>query len=118
MKGQIKTQGLRTAVLLFFSFLLIFGGCSENSSERTPKTHVIQIRSMKFNPSSIFVHKGDTVKWINKDIVQHEITNDNDHAWTSGPLKKDQEWTTVVEENLHYFCSIHVVMKGRVTVEK
>ena len=34
-----------------------------------PKTHIVEIRQMKFEPAEVKVHKGDRVLWINKGIT-------------------------------------------------
>ena len=71
---------------------------------------------MKFQPAELTVNKGDTVIWINKDIVPHDITEIN-RAWASPLLNTGDTWEKVVTESASYFCSIHVVMKGKLIVK-
>lgn len=81
-----------------------------------PKTHTVEIYQMKFNPATLTVRKGDTVVWINKDYVAHDVTDEDDHSWTSDPLNKGEKWSKVIIKDEDYYCSIHVVMKGMIKV--
>lgn len=81
-----------------------------------PKTHTVEIYQMKFAPAVLTVQKGDTVVWVNRDYVEHDVTVD-DKSWTSGPFGKGQKWSKVVTKSFDYYCSIHVVMKGKIKVE-
>lgn len=100
--------------LLFLSCLLAYG-CSENTSYR-PQNHVVEIKDMKFQPSELIVRKGDTVTWINRDMVAHDVTQQN-KAWASPPLSSDAAWEKVITQSDSYYCSIHVMMKGTLKVE-
>ena len=50
-------------------------------------THVIEIHKMKFQAGMLNVKIGDTVTWVNKDIVPHTATA-NDKSWDSGRFKE------------------------------
>ena len=71
---------------------------------------------MKFDPAVLVVKKGDTVTWINKDLVDHNVTEEKTKSWRSSPLKPGQTYTRVIRSDADYFCSIHVVMKGKLKV--
>jgi len=72
---------------------------------------------MQFQPASLTVQKGDTVVWVNHDIVAHDVTEEKSKRWSSGPLAPGASWSMVVTESADYYCSIHVVMKGKLVVE-
>ena len=72
---------------------------------------------MKFQPAELIVQKGDTVVWINNDIVAHDVTEESSKAWTSSVMPVGQSWSLVVTQNADYYCSIHVVMKGKLVVQ-
>lgn len=82
-----------------------------------PTTHTVTISQMKFNPEYLTVKKGDKVVWINKDIVPHDVTEIN-KKWTSGPMKTGDDWSKTITDNFDYYCSIHIVMKGSISIEK
>nr|WP_236017512.1 plastocyanin/azurin family copper-binding protein [Roseivirga sp. E12] len=72
---------------------------------------------MKFLPNELTVRKGDTVKWINKDLLDHDVTEEVGREWSSGVMKNEAIYKMAIEENTDYFCSLHVVMKGKVFVK-
>ncbi|HET6540793.1 MAG TPA: cupredoxin domain-containing protein [Chryseolinea sp.] len=82
-----------------------------------PKTHIVEIKQMKFEPAEIKVHKGDRVLWINKDITNHDVTELSKKAWASSPLSTGQSWSMTVTQSEDYFCNLHQVMKGKIIVE-
>lgn len=80
-------------------------------------THVIEIHKMKFQAKMLDVKIGDTVTWINKDIVPHTVTA-SDKSWDSGRLKKGESFTLTItgQTKLDYFCFYHRQMKAKLTI--
>ena len=72
---------------------------------------------MQFQPSELSVKKGDTVVFINKDIVAHDVTEEKSKEWRSSPLLTDQSFKLVVTKTADYYCSLHPVMKGKIQVK-
>jgi plastocyanin len=89
----------------------------DSTLKNTSSFHTVEIKQMKFQPNELKLHKGDTVLWINKDITDHDVTEETKKAWTSSKLPIGKSWSKVVEESANYFCSLHVVMKGKLIVE-
>lgn len=79
--------------------------------------HTVTIKGMTFNPAELHVQKGDTVVWINKDIVPHNITDFPGAKWTSGTLVLDGSWEKSISNSFDYYCSIHPTMKGKIIVD-
>ena len=46
---------------------------SSRSRATTGHTYVVEIRGSEFVPAQISVRTGDTIKWINRDIVPHMV---------------------------------------------
>ena len=82
-----------------------------------PGYHTIEIKQMKFFPAELKVESGDTVVWVNNGITAHDVTQQPSGAWTSSPIAVGKSWSMVVSENSDYYCSIHVVMTGKLIVE-
>lgn len=82
-----------------------------------PTTHVVEIVQMKFVPEVLNVSHGDTVVWVNKDMVQHDVTELNTNLWTSSRMVTGASWKMVFSKSQVYHCSLHVVMKGKVVVD-
>jgi plastocyanin len=79
--------------------------------------HTVEIKQMKFNPEVIRVHKGDKVVWINKDIVEHDVTELNSNAWASSKMAVGSSWSMIVTKSEAYYCNLHVVMRGKIVAD-
>jgi plastocyanin len=96
-------------------FHVAITGCS--SAPHKPRAVKVEIKDMKFVPDTVTVSKGDTVIWVNDDIVIHDVTEEDSKAWSSGPMASGSTWKMVVAGDADYYCSIHAVMKGRIELE-
>ena len=95
-------------------------GCTsatDTGNKKTPQVHTVEIKGMAFLPPEIKVNKGDTVIFINRDPVDHDITEEDRKLWSSSPLHPGQSWSKVITGSANYFCSLHVVMKGKITAQ-
>jgi plastocyanin len=110
MKKAVVGSGL----FLVFALVLL-NSCS--SPPEKPKIYTVEIKDMKFVPEDITVKKGDTIVWVNDDMVTHDVTEETSKAWSSGPLPAGKSWKHVVTDEAGYYCSIHVVMKGKIELE-
>lgn len=81
-----------------------------------PTAVVVTIADMKFQPADVTVRKGDTIVFNNKDMVTHDITDEKTKKTMSGPLAADGSWRFVPTESGNYYCSLHPVMKGTITI--
>ncbi len=86
---------------------------SRVSADNAPQRHVVEIQKLKFVPAELEVSPGDTVVWINLDIVPHTVTA-TDKSWDSKTMKKKDEWEMVVGVDTPgaYFCQFHPKMKA------
>lgn len=109
-------NSIENGIFFFLPVLLLVHGCYSRASY-TPQNHVVEIINMKFQPEELRIHKGDTVTWINKDIVVHDVTEEN-KTWASLALNTSATWKKVITKSDSYYCSIHVVMKGSLIVEE
>jgi plastocyanin len=85
--------------------------------QTVPTEQYVSIMGMKFIPEEIEVHKGDVIIFTNSDIVDHDVTEEKTKAWTSSVIKPGKSWRMVATKSCDYFCSIHVVMKGKIIVQ-
>ena len=111
--------GLTTLTNSIFTFCIIFisSGCTAESEKTIPKVHIVEIKQMKFQPAELTIQKGDTVVWVNKDIVAHDVTEESGKAWASSLMPVGQSWSSVITESADYYCSIHPIMKGSIYVQ-
>jgi plastocyanin len=96
------------------AFLVVATG---PSTAPLPRRQVVEIRGMAFHPAVLTVERGDTVEWVNRDIVPHTATA-TDSAWTTGALVQGQSGRHVAGEpgEQRYFCELHPSMEGRLVL--
>ena len=107
---------LKNCIYLLGSLFLLIG-CATETEKPVHKVHIVEIKQMNFQPKELVVQKGDTVVWINNDIVPHDVTEESAKAWTSSLMPVGKSWSMVVNQSADYYCSIHVVMKGKLVVQ-
>jgi len=108
-------------LLVFLSY-----GCRSGtqSEQRTapavekPKYEVytVNIKDMKFVPDTLTVKKGDKIYFVNRDLVNHCVT-EHSKAWTSGPIQPNGEYLLAADKSSEYYCAIHTIMKGKIIVQ-
>jgi plastocyanin len=82
-----------------------------------PKTHTVTIEGMRFQPDVVTVSRGDTIVWINKDLVPHTATS-KAGRFDSKTIPPDDSWKHVVgaQGDFTYICTFHPTMKGTLRV--
>lgn len=115
------------------SGVLSLGGCYNANADMAPsddeatqaqistvRTHTIEITKFKYIQAELAVQPGDTVTWVNNDIVPHTATA-LDKSWDTGLLAKGDSATLTITKDmsLDYFCVYHPNMTAKlVWVEK
>lgn len=99
---------------ILFAFALGAAACS--SSAREPQVHRVAIQGMKFVPAELTASPGDTIVWVNEDIVPHTATAAG--VFDSGVIASHAEWRLVVKESgvVGYGCTMHPTMKATLSV--
>jgi plastocyanin len=87
-------------------------------TDPVPQRHVVEIQGMAFHPAVLEVQRGDTVVWINRDIVPHTATSTRKSGWNTGSLLQGQRGQYVARHRGEdpYFCQLHPVMLGKLVV--
>ena len=75
----------------------------------------VVIDRLVFAPVVIKAKVGDTIEWVNKDILAHTATVKGDWE-VMIPAKKTVSQTLTKEESVEYYCRFHPNMKGRLAV--
>lgn len=85
-----------------------------------PRRYEVGIRDMAFTPARLTVAVGDTVVWVDHDIVPHTATRDGAGGWEVGPIMGGTSGVLVVREvgTFGYHCRFHPVMQGTLQVER
>lgn len=79
--------------------------------------HIVEMRDFGFSPSHLAVAAGDTIVWINRDIVAHTAT-DSMGRWDAGEVKSGRQWQRVARDagEFAYLCAYHPSMRGTISV--
>lgn len=78
----------------------------------------ISIYNMKFSPEVLVLKKGESIQWVNKDVVPHTVTAD-DGSFDSKNIEPGKSWIyqpkTVKKST--YKCNYHPTMKASFSIE-
>lgn len=87
-------------------------------SARQPRHHLVEIGDLKFAPAALRVAAGDTITWLNTDVVPHTASAE-DGSWDTGEIGNGERVQLTVTEGFaeRYFCRYHPAMKARLTVK-
>jgi plastocyanin len=103
---------LLVAFGLIVCAIVVFG------DQRKAKTHTITIEAMRFQPEVLTVAPGDTIVWVNKDIVPHTATSKTGR-FDSKDIQVDKSWKYTIRKkgDFAYICTFHPTMKAMLRVE-
>jgi plastocyanin len=96
-----------------------------NKPSTTPSTTGNEVKivskgyNFAFEPSSLTVHVGDNVTWVNNAGVDHTVVSDNaNDAFNSGIIANGQSYAHRFDQvgEFPYHCSLHPDMKGTIMV--
>lgn len=99
--------------------VFLFTACEEDNegSKEGPGDNEVWMENIAFNPQEKSVPVGTTVKWINKDDVDHTVTS-SDGLFDSGNIAGGEtyEYTFDSTGTYDYVCTLHSGMTGTVIV--
>lgn len=127
MSISTRTRGLVALVcLLILAAALVLPSCAAPP----PGVVIVTCKGKQFNPATITIKEGMTVRWINKDDTAHTTTSNTyiigvsgkhepKGSWNSNPLNPGEtfEHTFTSSGDFPYACLVHPYMEGTVTVQ-
>lgn len=111
--GRVRVGARRLGAVLLTAFVSACGGPHASP----PTTHRIAIRGFLFDPAEVVVAVGDTVIWMNEDLLPHTATSAAG-GWDTGSIATGDS-AIVVMDRLgvnSYLCTFHPNMVGEVVV--
>jgi plastocyanin len=86
------------------------------TSDPTTRRAEIAMRGNSFRPRRVIVSLGDTVLWVNRDIVRHDAVKPG--LFDSGELRGGESFAWVPSDTgvVEYRCTIHQRMRGEIRV--
>lgn len=84
-----------------------------------PAVHTVTIDATAFTPASLSIRAGDTVRWVNKDVIPHTATARQKGGFDSGTLGAGKSWEHRFQTTgeFPYVCTFHPTMKGTLRVK-
>ncbi|OWW04873.1 amicyanin [Rhizobium sp. R72] len=78
------------------------------------ETVTVTIEKMMFSPARISARPGDTIEWINKDVLAHTATAMGDWEVII-PAGKSGSVVLKTATSVDYYCRFHPNMKGQIS---
>jgi len=84
-----------------------------------PQTHTVTIEGLRFQPDVLTVAPGDTIVWVNKDLVPHTATSKTG-GFDSKGIEADESWSYTIRKtgDCAYICTFHPTMKAMLRVKE
>jgi plastocyanin len=90
---------------------------SSGAASAVPPTIKITIAGMAFSAPEVTVRVGDTIEWINKDVVDHTSTEKKASLWNVSIAPGKSEKVVMKKAGtFDYYCRYHPNMVARVIV--
>ncbi len=117
-RGRMPRRWWSAGALGLGLIFVLGAGVLPRPDGMAPRRHLVEIQGMTFHPAVLKVSRGDTVVWVNRDIVPHTATGSTEPAWSTDTLVQGQSGQYVPRQSgiVRYFCALHPVMKGKLIV--
>ena len=92
---------------------LLFGAMAVPAHAATIQ---ITIDNLVFGPAEVSAKVGDTIEWINKDVLAHTATARNGDFDVTTPPKKTFTSVLTKAGSVEYYCRYHPNMKAVLTI--
>lgn len=93
---------------------------AEKTAKAAPVVHTVKMKGMVFVPATLTVNVGDTVMWVNEDLVPHTATAtvNGEKVFDSGVMMMKDSWKYVATKSgtIPYVCLLHPNMKATLVV--
>lgn len=84
---------------------------------RKPQTHTVTIDATSYQPKTLVVRSGDTIVWVNKDLIPHTATAKG--TFDSQVIQTGASWSYLASKAgvTDYACLFHPTMTGTLDVQ-
>jgi len=86
------------------------------SGARAARSHTVTLQEFRFHPGTLNINRGDSVTWVWRDQVEHNVTFHGFHSRTQVHGTYTVRFSHAGAFNYH--CTIHVEegMRGKIVV--
>jgi plastocyanin len=91
---------------------------ASGNSATNAGTVTINMKGIAFDPKETSAHVGQTVKWVNQDTVDHNVTATDGEDFKSKDFGKGGTYSYKLDKagTIKYTCTIHPGMDGVLSV--
>ena len=122
------------SLLLTFSSSVHANGAPTEQSAAETSIVTVEIKKLQFMPAEVTIIAGTTIRWINLDPVDHDVTSGvsvtgrktrsmkqtkfPDNKFASGLFGQDKSFSVMFDEKgeYNYYCNIHPFMVAKIFV--
>jgi plastocyanin len=99
---------------------VVLASCAGASISASPRGGIVPIviDQIAFQQADISAAVGDTIEWMNKDVVDHTATARNGAFNVVIPAGKKTRLVVTQPGMFEYYCRFHPTMTARLTVSK
>jgi len=127
----------RTLILVLTALALLAGGCGGDDEGSSPAgggagkaepsgaasesgALEIKMKDFQFDPKSATVKVGQTVKWVNEDTADHDVTDEKTGQFESKQFGQGGsfEFTPKKAGTIDYVCTLHPGMTAKLIVTR
>ena len=110
---------MRSATLVAALSVVLGTTAVTTGDQPKSQTHTVTIEGMRFQPEVLSVAAGDTIVWVNKDLVPHTATS-KAGGFDSKEIEADKSWRHTIRTagEFAYICTFHPTMKALLRVEQ
>jgi plastocyanin len=83
-----------------------------------PRTHRIEMQNMRFGPVPAIVKAGDTIIWVNRDLVPHTATARDRSFDVVIPSRGSAATVVRRAGTISFYCRYHPVMRSQLIVSR
>ena len=103
-----RAVALRVLAIACIACACSAGVSAQRAAARKPVTHTVTIDAARYTPAELVVKPGDTIVWVNKDILAHTATSATG-GFDSKVIQPGAKWKYVAKKKgeFAYTCSFH-----------
>jgi plastocyanin len=109
---------MRAAILAVAAAVIVCVIGLATDERPSPKTYTVTMENMRFQPETLTVTRGDTIVWVNKDLVPHTATS-KAGGFDSEVIQAEKSWRFTVQKkgDFAYVCTFHPTMTAMLRVK-
>src|SRR5690349_9358029 len=105
------------AKLRLAAFLLATASAFSCTSAPRPRTIQVSIDALSFTPTAVDATVGDTIEWVNRDVLAHTATATSGDWNLQLPPKETRTLVLTKAGAFDYFCEYHPNMTGKLAIK-